>query len=62
MGRRHVGAIPGLALHLLAPTREQVALEDVRELELARRGLLEPLLGAGMSLDLGHDARLGFMP
>src|SRR5690242_17076951 len=62
MRGRHVGRVPGLALALLAPVRQQVALEHVRELELTRRGLLEPLLGAGMGLDLGHDARDGFMP
>jgi len=51
-----------LTLALLAPAGEEVPLEHLRELELSRRGLLEPLLGAGMSLDLGHDARLRFMP
>src|SRR6185295_6317173 len=33
---------------LLAPVRHQVALVDVRELELAGRGALEPLLGTGV--------------
>src|SRR5690606_16642905 len=62
MRGRHVARVAELALALLAPVREQVALEDTLELELPRRGLLEPLLGAGMGLDLGHDARSGFMP
>src|SRR5512134_628684 len=62
MRGRNIRRVAKLALALLAPVREQVALEHAGKLELARRGLLEPLLGAGMSLDLGHDARLRFMP
>src|ERR1043165_5082165 len=62
MRERHVRCVAQLALPLLRATRQQVALEHASKLELARRGLLEPLLGAGMSLDLGHDARLRFMP
>src|SRR5688572_8767647 len=54
MRGRYVGRVAELALALLGPAREQVALEYARELELPRRGLLEPLLGAGVGLDLGH--------
>jgi hypothetical protein len=43
MRRRDIRGVTELALALLAPTRQQVALENTGELELARRGLLEPL-------------------
>src|SRR5690349_11340408 len=46
---RHVAGLAELALALLAPVRQQVALERPLKLELTRRGLLEPLLGAGVS-------------
>ena len=62
MCRRHDPRGPELTLALLAPIRQQMPLEHPLKLELAGPGPLEPLLGTGMSLDLGHDARLGFMP
>src|SRR5688572_2547397 len=66
VGGRHVAGVPRLTLALLAAPREQVALEDVRKLKLAGSGALEPLLRAGMGLDLGHglsgNGRLVLMP
>src|SRR3954467_2767492 len=54
MRGRHVRTVARLALALLRATGQQVALEDVSELELAGRRALETLLGTGVSLDLGH--------
>src|ERR1044071_5026521 len=48
------GGVARLAPPLLAPVRHQVALVDVRKLELAGRGALEPLLCTRVGLDLGH--------
>src|SRR5690349_7785895 len=63
---RHVAGLAELALPLLAAAREQVPLEHALELELAGRGALEAILGAGVSLDLGHGSfrgtRLCLMP
>src|ERR1044071_10177292 len=50
----HVAGGAQLALALLAPAGQQVALEHPLVLELAGRRPLEPLLGAAMCLDLGH--------
>jgi hypothetical protein len=49
-------AVAGLTLALLRPAGQQVALERAAELELAGGGLLEPLLGTGVRLDLGHGS------
>src|ERR1700759_5549546 len=51
---RHVAGVAELALPLLATAGQEMALERARELELAGGGLFKPLLGTGMSLDLGH--------
>ena len=51
----HVARVAKLALALLRPPREEVALEHASKLELAGRGSLEALLRTGVGFDLGHS-------